>query len=515
MMRKGTASSVLLALALVAGSTIAMPAQAADTVIPFVPRKCEGQPGDEYFRRPASCQRILYTYGPLHVTPGDNLILVGPVTIEKPMIDGHIVRFKPDLIRADLSVPPIEELHLHHAVWFAPTEFQLDPLFASGEEKTAVRIPDGYGIPVHPYSVWLLNYMLHNQLVTPENVFITYELDIIPSSDPTPIKNVVPKWYDVASYNAFNPIYNTQRGFGTNGECAFPKQKCANIDPYGETHTGQGSPGNGVGLTQGTPSGTIVWMQGHVHPGGLRLETSIRRGGVTKPVFTSNMRYYDPGGPLSWDMSAEVTPPDFRLRVNSGDTLITNSVYETSQASWYEGMGIVITFYAPGDTSGVDPFQTTVDPTVGVVTHGHMAEASNHGGVGETAPFTTLPTINTNSVSIAGFTYAPGNGPGGLAPIPSVPRGQPLTFNNLDAGAMIFHTITECRNPCNGSTGISYPLANGDVDFDSFELGYGIPSATAASNRSSYTLNTASMDPAIYTYFCRVHPFMRGAFQVR
>ena len=35
-----------------------------------------------------------------------------------------------------------------------------------------------------------------------------------------------------------------------------------------------------------------------------------------------------------------------------------------------------------------------------------------------------------------------------------------------------FHTITACKDPCNGTTGIAYPIANGPVTFDSGELGY-------------------------------------------
>lgn len=128
-----------------------------------------------------------------------------------------------------------------------------------------------------------------------------------------------------------------------------------------------------------------------------------------------------------------------------------------------------------------------LNPDVGVVTHGHRAEASNHGGGGEGEAFTTLPTVQTDRVTIAGFQYAPGCSPGGLAPIPSVARGHNLTFTNLDAAASIFHTVTACKNPCNGGTGISYPLANGAVDFDSLELGYGPPTATAAANRIDYT----------------------------
>jgi plastocyanin len=95
-----------------------------------------------------------------------------------------------------------------------------------------------------------------------------------------------------------------------------------------------------------------------------------------------------------------------------------------------------------------------------------------------------------------------------------VQKGKPLNFYNLDAAAQIFHTVTACAAPCNGETGISYPLANGPVDFDSLELGYGIPGFTAAANRGDYTLDTAPLVPGEYTYFCRIHPSMRGAFAV-
>ena len=37
------------------------------------------------------------------------------------------------------------------------------------------------------------------------------------------------------------------------------------------------------------------------------------------------------------------------------------------------------------------------------------------------------------------------------------------------------HTITACKAPCNRTTGIAYPLANGPVDFDSGNLGFGPP----------------------------------------
>ena len=63
-------------------------------------------------------------------------------------------------------------------------------------------------------------------------------------------------------------------------------------------------------------------------------------------------------------------------------------------------------------------------------------------------------------------------------------------------------------------TGIAYPLANGPVRFDSGNLGYGPEGRTAAAQRITWR-TPKKIRPGTYTYFCRVHPFMRGAFRVR
>jgi plastocyanin len=102
---------------------------------------------------------------------------------------------------------------------------------------------------------------------------------------------------------------------------------------------------------------------------------------------------------------------------------------------------------------------------------------------------------------------------------PAVRAGQSLTFTNLDATPGIaprqskYHTITACRAPCNRTTGIAYPTANGAVQFDSSELGYGPSFATPAANRHTWK-TPKNLKPATYTYFCRIHPFMRGSFRV-
>lgn len=471
---------------------------------------------------------LRYSYGPLHVPAGGNLILIGPVTIEKPAYDGYVTRFQPDLVRADGSVPPVDVIHLHHGVWLNmsasdPTAPSYpERIAASGEEKTILELPEGYGYPVKGTDVWAINHMLHNQTPVPDTVWITYEIDYVPADSALgqTMKPAYPLWMDVRNPSAY-PVFDVKRGSGGDGEFTYPDEAS---NPY----PGEARPRNEWTVTsdalRGASEGILVWAGGHVHPGGLHTDLELERPGQPEPVplFRSDAEYFDPNGPVSWDMAMTVTPADWRAGIRAGDTLRMSATYETEIASWYESMGIMIAMVAPGP-GGPDPFASPL-PTTGEPTHGPLPENANKGGeeTGQPDP-RTLPDGQTldRRVGIFGFNYTPGNlgGPGPFGLPPVVQRGQPIRFDNADAAAQVFHTITACKPPCTASTGISYPLANGEPDFDSGELGYG-PSYrgepfTAAKNDHRYTLETDGLDAGTYTYFCRVHPYMRGAFRVK
>ena len=53
-------------------------------------------------------------------------------------------------------------------------------------------------------------------------------------------------------------------------------------------------------------------------------------------------------------------------------------------------------------------------------------------------------------------------------------------------------------------------MANGKIVFDSGELGTGGVPASGSVTWSTPT----NLPPGTYTYWCRIHPFMRGAFRV-
>jgi hypothetical protein len=594
-----------------AGSVIPPRPCALDSKDPYEARfyQLEGWQAPDYVRYPGACERLRFAYGPILVKPGQNDVLVTPVTIEKPDQDGYITRFKPNLVDQNGNVPPVEQIHLHHGTWLSEPSYGSGPFFAAGEEKTIAPFPRGYGMPVKASDTWLLLYMVHSAVSQPQLVYITYDIDFIPEAKAEQIglKPAYPIWLDVRP--AGYPVFNVERGYGKDGECTWPKQECAKLDPYGNIFTGQGKPGNGIGEDLKLPKlneplgkidkftgGTLIGIGGHLHPGGIENQIDLvrpggedvkvrkaykvrskrttclkRRGGrcarkgrkvrtryrtVTKHVdttriYTGKAHYWDWNDPSkdgaprnSWDFSMGVLGlPRWGVRVKPGDVLRSNALYDTKSLSSYEDMGISVTLLAPDTPDGkptapgVDPFQAGRDNsancqsgpgidgklcTQGLVTHGHYKENGNHGlGSGK---WVYKPGQQTSSVSIADFQYFPGDlSSAGTAGVPTVKLGTNLKFFNGE-GLGIYHTITTCAYPCLGTTTASFPVPNGTtnqgrgIDFDSSELGVGAPYVGATSQKLDWSLPVDQQNGfkpgEVVTYFCRIHPFMRGAFEV-
>jgi plastocyanin len=159
-------------------------------------------------------------------------------------------------------------------------------------------------------------------------------------------------------------------------------------------------------------------------------------------------------------------------------------------------------------------------PKQGVLTHGHLAENRNHGGEPTDLPDPRLlPGVAPlDPIGIEAYEYEQGDlaALGSGANPPKINPGQTLTYLNHDAepAENVLHTLTACRAPCNRSTGIAYPIANGPVTFDSGQLGFNYAGFGApAAGRDKWT-TPENLKPGTYAFFCRVHPFMRGSFRV-
>jgi plastocyanin len=443
-------------------------------------------------------QHLEFSYGPIAVAPGQNTIELER-NDQRPAVDGWIVGFRPNLVRRDGSVPRVDVTHLHHGVWLN----QFGPLFAAGEEKTAIIAPPGYGWRYRTSDPWQMNHMIHNLTPTRDEVFITYELDFIPDGAPAAqgIQEIRTAWLDTVG--GFYPVFDAKRGKGgKDRRFTYPDEAPA-------------APRNGWVVPE---DGALAGTGGHLHPGGLWTDLKLTRDGRTTRLFRSKAVYYEPAGAVSWDVSMTVTPPGWRVGLRKGDVLRVSGTYDTRRASWYESMAIMPTMWVPGGT-GADPFSTDVD-VAGQVTHGHLPENDVHGGgrlSGLANPLELLsrPVPGGGAVAIRDFVYGRGDfsSTGRRGRPARVRKGRRLKFVNRDAGRTIFHTITACKAPCDRTTGIAYPLANGDVDFDSGQLGFGPAGFTAAVNRDTWR-TPRKLAAGTYTYFCRVHPFMRGAFEV-
>jgi len=275
-------------------------------------------------------------------------------------------------------------------------------------------------------------------------------------------------------------------------------------------------------------------------------------------------------------MTVTGAPLDWKVNIKAGDTIRLNAVYDNEISSWYENMGIVVGFVAPKDPHGppgVDVFDDNVKlvngmpdkaiapqgpfvfnyrPKVchpsltgpnkvlclhGQVTHGALPE-----NLDTSAPCTkaSCPALThkqgpmISDIYAAGFTYGQADmGVVDASGIPRVQRGKPLTMWNLDASSKVYHTFTACQYPCSGATSVNYPVADGGnghahdaMNFESMELGYGLlfePAKSQVGGSEPYDMDwmkngvawtfTPTRD-GVYTFFCRVHPGMRGVFKV-
>jgi plastocyanin len=451
-------------------------------------------------------RHLTFRWGPVAIHPGQNTISLAANDLRPPG-PGWITSFKPNLTYVDGKVPPVDVIHLHHAVWLVGTRGDgLRPTWAAGEEKTVTRVPKGFGWRYRTSDTWILNHMIHNLYPNPTRVYITWEMDFLPlgAKAARGMREVRTQWLDVEAGKAY-PVFDVRRGTGRDGRFTFPDDQ---PDAYA------GAPARNRWVVD--HDATLVGTAGHLHPGGLWTDLKLTRGGRTVELFRSRAHYFEPAGPVSWDVSMTATPPSWKVAVKKGDVLSVSGTYDSRRSSWYESMAIMPVAMTLRPAGGADPFQVDV-AVPGVLTHGHLKENDNHGGQSGAAndARTLADGPRTATVDISSFVYKQGDlsAPGAQGRPPVVPAGQGLTFVNDDASRNIFHTITACRLPCTAQPGIAFPLANGLGDYDSGELGFGPAGLTAAANRNTWTTPT-TLQAGTYTYFCRVHPFMRGAFRV-
>jgi len=260
--------------------------------------------------------------------------------VEKPCTNCYITGMKANLVYPDGTTGGYSTgSQLHHMVLFnrqaGKTDATCDvgfpfPLgalfgqrfFASGDERTYVRFPAGYGYQVGADANWTLIWDLAGMSRVPKTVYYQVTYEWVPA--PANLENVEPVWFDVA-----------QCGFST-----------FTAMPGPSTHSWS--------WTVNRP-GDIVALGGHGHDGTIDIDVVNDTTGrvICESVagYGESPLYIDPehGDEHISSMSTCLGTPV--AKVTNGQRVTINAHYDMAKQDDGQ-MGIVMAFVGPPLSSG-------------------------------------------------------------------------------------------------------------------------------------------------------------------
>jgi hypothetical protein len=242
--------------------------------------------------------------------------------VARPCGDCFITGFTPDLVypdgsRANMDTGPM----LHHVVY--TSQFRPDAtcrgtvlglagerFFASGNERTGIAFPAGYGYRVRWYDSWNMLVDLMNHSTESKTVYVQVTYRYRPSWES--VQPVRPVWLDIDQCG--DSQYSIPAG-------------------YSDTHWD---------WNVNVP-GDVVAAIGHVHGHGVAVEaTNENRGGKSICRSEATLDPNDVHSVLA--MSTCVGTPLDRLR--SGDLVRLHSIYQSSHPA-NDVMGIMLMYVRP------------------------------------------------------------------------------------------------------------------------------------------------------------------------
>lgn len=274
-------------------------------------------------------------YGPFPVEYGMNTYQSGSglpaVFVRGPADTGFITKARAAMVNANDKPLAHHAFHLHHAVWLNPAReditcpgFPADRFFATGKERTPMKLPAGYGYHWDATAgdypgYWAMNVHLDGMHQgQSKDVWLRLNMDFAPGAvgDMTDIS---PLWLDVD--NCSDSEYDVTKGQDEEG-----RWKSTRVWRYTMP-----------------ASGRFVQLAGHLHDGGVALKLlNITTG---QRVFTSRALYEkesDPG--YLTRMTSFSNDPG--LAVSEGDVLELRSTYK-SRMTRFGVMGIMLSAFVP------------------------------------------------------------------------------------------------------------------------------------------------------------------------
>jgi hypothetical protein len=248
-----------------------------------------------------------------------NKLLFG---VARPCVDCYITSFTPNLVYGDgttanMNTGPM----LHHAVF--TSQWRPDAtcagswlglagerFFGSGNERTAIKFPAGYGYRVRYYDSWNLLVDLMNHETTAKTVYVQVTFTTRPSWES--VQRVRPVWLDIDQCG--DSEYSIPAG-------------------YSDTHWDWkvNVPGN------------VVAMFGHVHGHGVFVEATNESEGGTS--ICKSVATLDPMDVHSVLAMSTCTGDPLAV-IKQGQIVRLHSVYQSSHAA-DDVMGIMLGYINP------------------------------------------------------------------------------------------------------------------------------------------------------------------------
>jgi len=267
-------------------------------------------------------------YGPFTIPAGTatdpgmihNKLLLG---VRRPCSDCFITSFTPDLVygdrttRATMDSGPM----LHHFV--LTNQFRRDAtcgsswlglagqrFFASGDERTAIALPSGYGYRTRWYDSWNMLVDLMNHATTSKTVYVRVTYTYRPWWET--VRGVTPVWLDIDQCG--DSEYSIPAG-------------------YSDTHST---------WTVDVP-GRVVAALGHVHGHGIAVEATNDSTGGTRICRSEST--LDPTN-VHRVLAMRTCVGDPLAIVQSGQVVRLHSEYDSSHAA-SDVMGIMLMYVRP------------------------------------------------------------------------------------------------------------------------------------------------------------------------
>lgn len=443
-------------------------------------------------------------------------------------------------------------------------------IFGNGDEETRADFqersaadPNGpiYGQYIGATGPQLMIYMLHNKTSQPLEVYIALDVTFKHGSQQELAALGGRPHHDVSGV-LFGRTYDVPRE--PDGDGVYETTRDSRRGPIEWTSTVDGTLiGTGGHLHPGGMRVVVENMGSEEQP---CADDGRGYGGTLLLVSDALFR----NAMFSEDFQMEVTNQGFRAPIHKGDRIRITGVYENKDHAWYDVMtheGLYIDeAQPPRGRCAPELIGAAAEPQVEIRRHRHRrvryrvhrherADGTvfrhrhrrvvirRHRHRVRVAPDPTAGVPNrpwsdhpdlfcgeefgaapcelpeeerppgrvTDTVTIANFLYLPGDrGMEGVDGSPvRVPKGTSLRFVNADQLLNIRHSVTTCAWPCNGPYVANYPFPDGR--WDSGTLGYDV---IDGGNPNPVASTPPDLEVGKYSYFCRIHPWMRGAFEV-